>query len=111
MATSTKQPDADRIDHDPPSDDDLPQLVDGDRWGGVVTGEKTGAISWGTHEYAVRVQCFESGRGHLQIGAPSTPPVAAEAMIADWLDGGYVEAAAAQILADAWGIEIGEVTA
>jgi hypothetical protein len=111
MATRPKQPDAERIDHDPPSDDDLPQLVDGDRWGGSVVGTNTATISWGTYEFNVRVQCFESGRGHLQIGAPSDPPLAAEAMIADWLDGNYVEAAAAQILARAWDIEIGEVTA
>lgn len=109
MATRSKQPDADRIDHDPPND--LPQLVDDDRWAGSVVGANTTTISWGTYEFDVRVQCFENGRGNLQIGAPSDPPPAAEAMLGDWLDGNYVEAAAAQILADAWGIEIGEVTA
>jgi hypothetical protein len=109
MATRPKQPDTERIDHDPPSDDDRPQLVDAGRWDGTVTGAKTGAITWGTYEFAVRVQCFESGRGNVQVGAPSDPPVAAGAMLADWITGSYVEAAAAQILADAWDIDISEV--
>lgn len=111
QAKTRKQPTTERIDHDPPGDDDLPQLVDDNRWGGTVVGANTGAISWGTYEFSVRVQCFANGRGNVQIDAPSTPPVAAEAMLSDWLDGNYLEAAAAQILADAWGIDIGEVTA
>ena len=90
--------------------DDLPELTDDERWGKEVTGEATGVLTWGTHRQWVRVQEFEDGTGNVQIAAPKEPPCCAEEWIADWLEAGIVEAAAAQILADRWGIDISEVS-
>ena len=107
MATRSKQPDTERIDHDPP--DDLPQLIDRERWGGDVVLERDGVMVWGTHHIRVRVQCFADETSHVELPDPPARPAAAEAIVDDWLRGNWVEATVAQLLADVWGIDIGEV--
>lgn len=85
---------------------DLPQLIDGDRWGGEVVGAASTTIRWGTHEFEVDLQQFADGTGHIRVRAPSSPPPAAREIVADLLAGHAGERAVGAVLAEGWNIDI-----
>lgn len=86
------------------------RIVDRDRWEGVVIGEKTETVSWGTHEFTLVLQEFDDGGGHLTVEGPGNPPPCAREIISDWLNAGDWFEIGAVSLADQWDIDIEEVS-
>ena len=97
--------------HNRDRDRELPELVDRDRWSGEVVASTTRTVTWGTHEWTVRLQTFEDGQGNITARGPSERPPCARAIVSDLLDGGGLEPWFAAVLADEWDIDSGELEA
>jgi len=81
------------------------QLTDGDRWRGDVVAATTETVTWGTHEFVVYFQAYDSGEGHIQVRAPSDPPPCAAEIVADLRRGDALERHVAAVLARAWELD------
>ena len=66
-------------------------------------GATTETVTWGTHEFVVYFQQYQSGEGHIQVRAPSEAPPCADEIVADLRDGDALEQHVAAVLARAWG--------